>query len=102
LAESQKEIDLRELCDLAIKKGATRAKAIEAGLIVVDERVQLKCKYPPCFSYGKNLMCPPYTPSAKEFKGYVAKYKHAIIVQRDIPIWEKIKNRIEDEGTKLI
>jgi predicted metal-binding protein len=102
LEKSQKEIDLKVLCDVAIEKGATRAKAIEARLIVVDERVQLKCRYPPCFSYGKNLMCPPYTPSAKEFRGYVAKYKHAIIVQRDVPIGEEIRKHIEGEGAELV
>jgi predicted metal-binding protein len=102
LERPQKEIDLKDLCDLAIKKGATRAKAIDAGLIVVDERVQLKCRYPPCFYYGKNLMCPPYTPSAKEFRGYVAKYKYAIIIQRDVPIGEEIRKHIEDNGAELV
>jgi predicted metal-binding protein len=101
LQESQKEIDLKELCDFALENGATRAKVIDTGLIVIDERVQLKCRYPPCFNYGKNLMCPPYTPSAKEFREYVAKYKHVIIVQVETPIEEEIEKRIKSKGAKL-
>jgi predicted metal-binding protein len=101
LKKLSKEIDLNDLCDIALKNGASRAKVIPAKLIVVDERVQLKCRYPPCLYYGKNLMCPPYTPSAKEFREYVAKYKHAILIQRDAPIAEEIKKRIKGEGKKL-
>jgi len=101
LKKSQKETDLKDLCDFAVESGATRAKVIEAGLIVIDERVQLKCRYPPCLFYGKNLMCPPYTPSAKEFGEYTAKYKHAIIVQIETPIEEEIKRRIRRKGAKL-
>lgn len=101
MKKPSKENDLKELCDIAIKNGASRAKVINAGLIVVDERVQLKCRYPPCLHYGKNLMCPPYTPSAKEFSGYVAKYKHAIFAQNDVPIEEEIKRRIKGEEAKL-
>jgi len=101
LKRFSKETDIKELCRLAIKNGANRAEIINAGLIVVDERVQLKCRYPPCPFYGKNLMCPPYTPSAKEFREYVAKYKHAILVQFEAPIEEEIKKRIKSEEAKL-
>jgi predicted metal-binding protein len=97
----QKETDLKELCDVAIKSGATRAVAFNVESIVVDERVQLKCRYPPCPYYGKNLMCPPYTPTAKEFREYMGKYKHAVLVQMDVPIMEEIKKRIKSEETKL-
>jgi predicted metal-binding protein len=101
LKKSQLETDLEELCDYAVKNGATRAKVIDAALIAIDERVQLKCRYPPCLFYGKNLMCPPYTPSAREFREYTTKYKNAIIVQIEAPIDEEIKRRINSEGAKL-
>ena len=96
-----KETDLEALCNVAIKNGATNARTIDAKLIVIDERVQLKCRIPPCVNYGKNLMCPPYTPSAKEFREIVAKYKFAIMVQIDAPIGEETKKLIKSEGAKL-
>ncbi len=98
---SPKETDLKELCEHAIKNGATKARVITPELIVIDERVQLKCRIPPCVNYGKNLMCPPYTPSAKEFREIVAKYKFAIMVQIDAPIGEETKKLIKSEGAKL-
>jgi predicted metal-binding protein len=101
MKETPKEINLKELCDFAFEKGATIAKVIDAKLIVVDERVQMKCRYPPCLYYGANLMCPPYTPSAKEFREYVAKFKSAIIVQIETPIEEEIQKRIKTKGANL-
>jgi predicted metal-binding protein len=101
LKKSQKETDLKELCDFAVENGATIAKVIDTGQIVIDERVQLKCRYPPCLFYGKNLMCPPYTPSAKEFRECAGKYKDAIIVQIETPIEEEIKRKIKSKGAKL-
>ena len=101
MKETPKEINLKELCDFAFEKGATMAKVIDAKLIVVDERVQMKCRYPPCLYYGANLMCPPYTPSAKEFREYVAKFKSAIIVQIETPIEDEIQKRIKTKGANL-
>jgi len=98
---SPKETSLKELSDFALEKGATMAKVIDAKLIVVDERVQMKCRYPPCLYYGANLMCPPYTPSAEEFREYVAKFKSAIIVQIETPIEEEIQKRIKTKGANL-
>ena len=57
---------------LHIQQMVTRARALGAGsaaplparAVVVDERVNLKCRVPLCASYGVNLMCPPNTPSA--------------------------------------
>lgn len=92
---------LKELCDLAVKLGATRVEVVDTDLIVVDERVQLKCSYPPCICYGQNLMCPPYTPKAGEFKGYVKQYKHAIIVQVQTPIQDEIRKKIDVGGVRL-
>lgn len=101
MKKPSKETNLKELCKIAIENGASRAKIIDSGMVVVDERVHLKCRYPPCVHYGKNLLCPPYTPSAKNFKGCLARYKHAIIVQIDVPIMAEISNHIRNGGAKL-
>ena len=56
LKNPRKEADLKELCDFAVKNEVTRTKVIDAGLIVIDERIQLN---PPCLYYGKkpNYLC---------------------------------------------
>ncbi|MEM1659435.1 MAG: DUF2284 domain-containing protein [Candidatus Jordarchaeales archaeon] len=94
------EEDLEELSSLAVRLGATRAKPITVDLIVVDERVQLKCRFPPCPFYGRNKMCPPFTPTAEEFRKYLARYKYALIVQLDVPLTDDIKNYVQT-GVRL-
>lgn len=100
-AVSRFEADLKELCELAIKNGATNAKAIKAKQIVIDERVRLKCRIPQCKYYGQNLQCPPFTPTPKEFKESILKYTHAIIVQIGSPYPEELKKSVRREGAKL-
>lgn len=93
--------DLEELRNLALKKGASRAEIINTNAIVIDDRVQLKCRYPPCINYGRSLMCPPYTPTAKEFREIVKNYKYAIIFQIDKKIDEEIQKYIKNEEATL-
>ncbi|MGQ9722775.1 MAG: DUF2284 domain-containing protein [Candidatus Jordarchaeum sp.] len=99
---SKIERDLEELSELAVKEGASRAKGIDTSLIVVDERVQLKCRYPPCINYGRNLMCPPYTPTAKEFREILQNYKYAIIFQIDKTMNKKIQDYLKNKETNLL
>lgn len=68
------------LVKLALEKGAADAKVISAGEIVVEDRVVLKCKVG-CSNYGKTLACPPYTPSAEEFRRVVAEYSFAMFMK---------------------
>jgi len=89
------------LRDFALKNGASRAKIIDTKQIAIDERVQLKCRYPPCAHYGKNIMCPPFTPSAKEFEEVVAKYKNAMLVQVDAQIPDTVKSMITKNDARL-
>lgn len=63
------------------KKGASEARFIPAGDIIVDERVRLKCQIPLCDSFGRNLMCPPFLPGLLQFREALARYETAILVQ---------------------
>lgn len=63
------------------KSGATEARLIPAGDIIVDERVRLKCQVPLCDSFGRNLLCPPYLPAVAQFREALARYETAILVQ---------------------
>jgi predicted metal-binding protein len=91
---SKVETDLKALCELAKKSGATKATSFDARKVVVDERVRLKCQVPVCDDYGRNLMCPPNTMSIQEFKEALAKYSHAILIQLEAPMPAEIKKEI--------
>jgi predicted metal-binding protein len=65
---------------LALELGASDAKVIPADNIVVEDRVVQKCKVG-CNNYGKTLACPPYTPSAEEFRKIVSEYSFALFMK---------------------
>ncbi|MEM2108552.1 MAG: DUF2284 domain-containing protein [Candidatus Bathyarchaeia archaeon] len=65
---------------MALEKGAVDAKIITTEKIVVEDRVVLKCKVG-CPNYGKTLMCPPYTPTAEEFRKIVKEYSYALFMK---------------------
>jgi predicted metal-binding protein len=65
---------------LALDLGAADAKVIPADKVVVEDRVVLKCKVG-CTNYGKTLACPPYTPTAEEFRKIVSEYSYALFMK---------------------
>jgi len=73
--------DIPALVERAFEVGATRAAAIPVSQVVVDPRVTMKCMIPPCEVYGTDHMCPPFSPTAAEFSGYLKAYEHAVLVQ---------------------
>ena len=66
------------LVKLALDNGAADAKIVPANKVVVEDRVVLKCRVG-CNHYGKTLACPPYTPSAEEFRKIVSEYSYACL-----------------------
>jgi len=65
---------------MALEKGAADAKIITSDKIVVEDRIVLKCKVG-CPNYGKTLACPPYTPTAEEFRKIVREYSYALFMK---------------------
>ena len=65
---------------LALNNGAAQAKTVPAEKVVVEDRVVLKCKIG-CNNYGKTLACPPFTPSAEEFRKIVREYSYAMFIK---------------------
>ena len=92
---SQEETNLRSLCKLAKKQGATNAASFDAKGVIVDERVRLKCCVPVCDDYGLNLMCPPNVMSVQEFREIVARYRRAILIQIEEPIHTEMRKEIQ-------
>ncbi|MEM3161477.1 MAG: DUF2284 domain-containing protein [Candidatus Bathyarchaeia archaeon] len=78
---AQKELEKFEfLRKIALEKGAVDARVITTDKIVVEDRVVLKCKVG-CPYYGKTLTCPPYTPTAEEFRKIVKEYRYALFMK---------------------
>jgi len=50
--------------------------------VVVEDRVRLKCLVG-CPNYGKNLKCPPYTPTVDEFRKVLKEYEKVMILKFD-------------------
>jgi predicted metal-binding protein len=68
------------LIKLALESGVTDAKIIPTSKVVVEDRVVLKCKVG-CNHYGETLACPPYTPSAEQFRKIVSEYSYAMFMK---------------------
>jgi predicted metal-binding protein len=68
------------LAKLALENGAADAKIFPANQVVVEDRVVLKCKVG-CNHYGETLACPPYTPSAEQFRKIVSEYSYAMFMK---------------------
>ena len=79
-------LHIQQMVASARALGAGSAAPLPARAVVVDERVNLKCRVPLCASYGVNLMCPPNTPTAAETRAALARYSDTLVVQRDIPL----------------
>jgi predicted metal-binding protein len=77
---------LQQMVSRARALGADTAAPLPARAVVVDERVNLKCRVPLCGHYGVNLMCPPHTPTAAETRAALRRYSDTLVVQRDIPL----------------
>ena len=65
---------------MALELGAVDAKIITADKVIVEDRIVLKCKVG-CPNYGKTLACPPYTPTAEEFRKIVSEYSYAVFMK---------------------
>ncbi|MCW3999624.1 MAG: DUF2284 domain-containing protein [Candidatus Bathyarchaeota archaeon] len=68
------------LVKLALEMGAAEAKIVPAAHVVVEDRVPLKCKVG-CKYYGQTLACPPYTPTAEQFRKIVGEYSYAMFMK---------------------
>lgn len=77
--------DLEKYREKAIELGATDAKVITADMVIIDERVRAKCRYPKCDWYGTNAHCPPNSMDIKDVRELVNKYKHGIFCSIRVP-----------------
>ncbi|GBE01234.1 hypothetical protein BMS3Bbin06_01919 [bacterium BMS3Bbin06] len=78
-AEATKKI--RKLEEFALDRGADHARVFPARMVVLDERVRMKCQIPLCPHYGRTLTCPPNVPTVEEFKQVLNRYREALLIQ---------------------
>jgi predicted metal-binding protein len=86
-----------DLIEIALKAGATAAKIVPSGRVVIDERVRLKCEVPRCSGYGRFLTCPPHVMSVDAFSRIRSGYKWGLLVQveaKNIDSTDKCKGGI--------
>src|ERR1039457_6832472 len=72
------EQQARALAERAVQLGARAAQPLSARAVVTDPRVTLKCRVPLCAGYGRNLMCPPFVPTAPAFAATPSRYTMAL------------------------
>ncbi len=65
---------------IALENGANSVSLVSVNDIFVEEWTRQKCKYG-CSMYGKNFMCPPYSPAPLETRKVLKGYTHALIVE---------------------
>ncbi len=81
--------DLESYRQFAVDElGASDAKIITSDLVVVDERVRIKCSYPKCMFYGTNAHCPPHAMDLDEVRQIVSKYQYGIFTRLEVPAQE--------------
>jgi len=89
-------LHIQQMVARARALGAGSAAPLPARAVVVDERVNLKCRVPLCASYGVNLMCPPNTPTSAETRAALARYSDTLVVQLDIPLTQAAVDEVLD------
>jgi predicted metal-binding protein len=87
---------LRSLEAATLAAGATRTKSIPTSNVVVEERVTMKCHIPPCEVFGRNHLCPPYSPTAGEFAAYLAQYRVGLLIQVQDRLPEGFKELVRE------
>ena len=80
--EEMEKFDFLE--KMALEMGAIDTKIMPVTDVFVENRVTLKCKVG-CVGYGKKLTCPPYVPTADEFKDILNEYQYAMLVKFKSP-----------------
>ena len=83
--DKQLQSDLEKYRKRALELGATDAKIITSEMVLIDDRVQMKCMIPRCSRYGSNANCPPYSMEAEQTRKVVNKYHYAIFTRIERP-----------------
>ncbi len=97
IMEREPEERFRRLVEIALDEGATAARILSARLVVVDERVRLKCEVPRCSKFNQYLTCPPHVMDVATFSRILSRYEWCLLVQveaEDVDSTDRCSGRI--------
>ena len=77
----EEEERYKDLEETALGAGAKAARVISARMVVVDDRVRLKCQVPICFGYNQYLTCPPHVMAVDDFSKMLSCYNWSLLIQ---------------------
>lgn len=100
---SSQEERFCQLVQVAVKEGATAAKVIPTQMVVVDERVRLKCEVPRCAKFNQYLTCPPHVMEVATFARILSHYQWCLLVQveaEDVDSADRSSGRIDGKVLK--
>ena len=83
---------------MVLERGADHANIIETPSIITAPWVRHKCQFG-CFGYGRNLCCPPYTPTPEEMRRTLDSYTHAILIHQH---WHKGYKVLDDLNDLIV
>jgi predicted metal-binding protein len=89
------ESRMASLLELATCSGATDARVISTGDILIEDRLADICKETRCESYGRSKSCPPYVAGPSMFREWIKTIDHAIVLKIDVPL-EMLLSERED------
>lgn len=93
--------NLERYRELALASGASAAKIVSTGDVVVDERVRLKCMVPRCLRAGETPNCPPYTPDLDLVREALNRFSWAILFKCDVgPLEEYVPGSGETKAER--
>ena len=75
---AKKERPAKPFVQMALDKGALRAKVIAPATVVTGHWVRWKCQFG-CGGFGSSLVCPPHTPTPAETRKMLDEYKKAVL-----------------------
>lgn len=78
--------DLEIYKQRAIELGAAGAEIIDASLLVIDERVRLKCIVPRCQRAGETPNCPPFLPGLDTVRRAFSRYSKALLFKTQVEL----------------
>jgi predicted metal-binding protein len=92
--------DIERYIKLALDAGISDAVVVPTSQIVVDERVQLKCRFPLCSEYGACMNCPPHIGSVGQMRERLKLYEYAIFLKLEVPVERIAGDAARGEGTE--
>ena len=90
--------DAERYARVALEVGANAAQVIPASMVVIDDRVTLKCAVPKCFGYGTCGNCPPHAPSLEKMRAAASRYATAVVVRVDVSPEAIVRDRATIEA----